>query len=357
MKKIIKKVAILLPSLKFGGAERVSLNLAKEMKLQGISVEILLMSKEGEFLKEAESNFTVVDLRCNRTYKLPWQLIKYTFNNRPDVIISNFLKLSLCACIARVFSPSTKLLLWEHAPPSMTSLFSLCIYSLSATIFYQLSTKIVAVSSGVGSDIASCTLGLKRKILAIYNPIIPPDFGLLNDALGKQKNLNKIICLGRLEPEKNPALLIEAFALIPEHFNATLLMIGDGSQRNQLESLSIKLGINNKVNFLGFVANPYLLLMNADLLVLPSNFEGFGNVIVEAMYCGLPVVSTDCPYGPREILMNEKYGSLVPTNDKKAMATAIEYELINRRSPEAQKIGAQRFLPNVIVNQFLDLVK
>ena len=353
----VKKVAILLPSLKFGGAERVSINLAKEMKSLGIAVDILVMSKEGEFLEEAEENFRVYNLRCNRTYKLPYRLLEYTWINRPDVVISNFLKLSLCACISRIFSPSVRLILWEHAPPSMQSFFSLCVYSLSASLFYQFSSKVVAVSRGVATDIAAITVGLKRKIVTIYNPIVPPDDLLLKKSAVKISNSPQIISLGRLESEKNPALLIQAFALLPDELNARLLMVGDGSQRKKLEQICIDLNIQKKVRFFGFTTDPYQLLINADLLVLPSNFEGFGNVIVEAMYCGLPVVSTDCPYGPRELLMNEQYGSLVPVNDKFAMARAIQYELENRRSPEVQKDAAQRFLPSVVVRQFLDLVK
>jgi glycosyltransferase involved in cell wall biosynthesis len=356
MNKKQKKIAILLPSLKFGGAERVSLNLATEMKLQGISIDILVMSKEGEFLAEAEEKFRVYDLRCDRTYKLPYNLIKYAFNNHPDGIISNFFKLNLCACIARLFSPSTRLILWEHAPPSMGAFCPIWLYSLLASIFYQFSTKVVAVSNGVAADIASRTIGINGKLVTIYNPIVPPNQLLLKKKPDKNYKRSIIISLGRLEPEKNTSLLIESFALLPKQLNARLLIVGDGTERRKLEQLCIDLNVQKKIKFLGFINNPYEILINADLLVLSSNFEGFGNVIAEALYCGLPVVSTDCKCGPRELLANGMYGSLVAVNDKNNMANAIKFELKKRRLPEIQKYGAQRFLPNVIANKFIDLI-
>ena len=351
-----RKIAILLPSLKFGGAERVSLNLAREMKLLGIDIDILVLSKEGEYLAEAEKEFIVHDLQCNRTYKLPYLLLQYLFCSRPNVLISNFWKLNLCACLTRLIFPFFKLILWEHSPPSKTPVSPTWIYAFSASLLYPFAKKIVAVSDGVRNDINKYTVGLSGKLITIYNPITPPDDFLLKKLAVKHNNEPQIISLGRLELEKNPTLLIKAFALLPDELNATLLMVGDGSQRKKLEQICIDLNVQKKVKFFGFIGNPYHLLINADLLVLPSNFEGFGNVIVEAFYCGLPVVSTDCPYGPRELLVHDCYGSLVPVNDEFAMARAIQYELENRRSSEVQKFAAQRFLPSVVVKQFLDVM-
>lgn len=356
MSEIPKKVAILLPSLKFGGGERVTLNLAKEMKRRGISVDILVMSKEGEFLTEAENSFGVHDLRCNRTYKLPYRLLEYVFLNRPDVVISSFWKLNLCACLTRLFFPFFKLILWEHSPPSKTPLSPTWLYALSASLLYPFSSKIVAVSNGVRDDIRRHTVGLSGKLNTIYNPITPPENDLVKCYPLKNGSPFQIISVGRLEPQKNPELLIEAFALCAKKINANLLIVGDGSLRTTLENLCVDLGIKNRVNFFGFSANPYALIIDSDLFVLSSDYEGMGNVIVEALHCGLPIVSTDCPSGPRELLMDGKYGSLVPVNDKFALAVAIEYELKNRRSPETQKSAAQKFLPSVIAKQFLDLM-
>lgn len=127
--------------------------------------------------------------------------------------------------------------------------------------------------------------------------------------------------------------------------------------RPRLEKLCMDMEIQGHVKFLGFSKNPYKLMLDADLLVLSSDWEGLPTVIIEALYCGLPIVSTDCPSGPREILINGAYGSLVPMNDKSALANAIVHELTNRRFPEVQMAAASRFLPSEIAKQFLQLMR
>lgn len=351
-----KKVAILLPSLKFGGGERVSLNLAREMKNLGVAVDILLMSKEGDFLAEAEKEFAVYDLQCNKTYMLPYRLLQYLVRNRTRVVISNFWKLNLCACISRLCYPFFKLILWEHSPPSKSPFAPAWVYTLSASVLYRFSSEIVAVSNGVRDDINNHSVGLSSKLHTIYNPIAPPRNNLIPTSVRETVEQPLIISLGRLERDKNIELLLHAFAILIKKMNANLLIVGDGSQRDSLECLSQELGLKDHVRFFGFTNNPYELMAGSDLLVLSSDLEGLPTVIVEALYCGLPIVSTDCPCGPRELLEDGKYGSLVPMNDSMALATAMEYELVNKRLPEVQKLAAKRFLPKAAAEKFLGLV-
>lgn len=346
-----KKIALLLPSLKFGGAERVALNLAKALQEAGAQVEFLLMSKEGEFLAEAEKHFTVVDLKCNKTYKLPARLLAYFFKQRPDVLVSSFWKLNLCACLARMLFPKVRLLLWEHSPPSKSKNSPKWLYAISASVFYRMASKVVTVSTGVYKDVDQWTLGLRRKLVVIFNPIVPPEPHLL--ALRKSLGAKQIIWVGRLDDPKNPGLLLDAFALIPEVCNAKLVFVGDGRLRPELEQRCRVLGLEDRVRFLGYQANPYAVMAASGLLVLSSDREGLGNVIIEAMYCGLRVVSTDCGEGIHDILLDNHYGTIVPCMDKVSMAKAIETELKTHHVAQDQVNGAQRFLPHVIVQQFL----
>lgn len=333
------------------------LNLATALKAEGFQVDILLMSKEGEFLAGAELEFNVVDLQCDRTYKLPGKLLSYLTKQRPSFLLSSFWKLNLCACIAKMFYPRFRLLLWEHSPPSISKNSPTWLYAISASIFYQLASRVIAVSSGVHQDIAGCTLGLKRKLVVIFNPINPPDTRLLVGRSTVNSESKLVISVGRLDEPKNPQLLLEAFALLPEHCNAKLVMVGDGPLRGALEELQTRLGLQDRLTLTGFHPNPYELMAEADLLVVPSDREGLPTVIVEALYCGLRVVSTDCGAGIRDILLDNKYGTIVPVRDKVSLAQAIEAELSTQYPKQVQQDGAKRFLPNIVVNQFLALMK
>jgi glycosyltransferase involved in cell wall biosynthesis len=346
-----KKIGLLLPSLKFGGAERVALNLAKALKEAGAQVEFLLMSKEGEFLAEAEKHFTVVDLKCSKTYKLPAKLLAYFIKQRPDVLISSFWKLNLCSCLAKMLFPQVRLLLWEHSPPSKSKNSPKWLYAISASVFYRLANKVVTVSTGVHKDVDQWTVGLRRKLVVIFNPITPPEPNLL--VLRRSFGIKQIIWVGRLDAPKNPGLLLEAFALLPAECNASLVFVGDGRLRSGLEARCHALGLGARVSFLGYQAEPYKAMAASDLLVLSSDREGLGNVIIEAMYCGLRVVSTDCGEGIHDILLDNRYGSIVPCKDKVSLALAIESELKTRHVAQDQVNGAQRFLPQVVVQQFL----
>ena len=347
-----KKIALLLPSLKYGGAERVALNLAVAFKEVDLIVEILLMSKEGEFLSEAEASFKVVDLKCNKTYKLPWKLLIYLLKQRPNALLSSFWKLNLCACLAKILFPWFTLLLWEHAPPSKSKNSPKWLYAISASLFYQDAHKVVAVSSGVCSDVANWTFGLRRKLVVIPNAIKPPASNLKKQPTFRDEKM--LIWVGRLDVPKNPGLLLEAFALLPSKPSLSLTLVGDGPLRLELEQQSTALGLEGRVNFLGFRSNPYEDMVASDLLVLSSDWEGFGNVVIEAMLAGLRVVSTDCGQGIHDILLNNRYGTIVPCNDKVSMANAIKEELSQQYSSQEQINGAIRFLPRTVALQFLD---
>ena len=345
-----RKIAFLLSSLKFGGGERVVLNLAAALKETGYDVDILVMSKEGEFLTEAEINFSVIDLKCNKTWKLPYQLIIYLVKNRPDGLISSFWKLNICSCLARLFVPQVSLIVWEHSQPSLSKNSPVWLYAPSASLMYQLATRVVAVSNGVSSDIKRITFGLKNKISVIFNPIPEPKSIELNTKLNGHSKI--IIWVGRLDEPKNPFLMLDAFATIAKRLDCILWFVGDGPQREPIERRTQLLQLHERVYFLGFQANPYSYMQRADLLVSSSDREGLGNVIIEGLYCGLPIVSTDSG-GVRDVLLNNVYGEIVPIGEKQALALAIEHKLATPKDPLKQKSGAQRFQPQVVAQQFI----
>lgn len=348
-------VAFVLSSLKFGGGERVALNLAHALKAKGYDVHFLLMSQEGEFLQEASDKFKVVDLACSRTWKLPLRLGRYLAEEQPDALISSFWKLNLCACAARIAKPSCKLVLWEHSPPSRSKNSPVWLYGLTATFAYQLATKVVAVSSGVLSDVRRITAGLQRKTMVIFNPVPPPREAAA--LLRNRSGTGKIIWVGRLDVPKNPLLALEAFALLADSRDCSLQIVGDGSLREALERRVRQLGLEARVSILGYRKDAYALMGDSDLLVLSSDREGLPTVLVEALYCGLRIVATDCGEGIHDILLDGRYGTIVSPGNKEALAAAMQRELATPRNPRVQQEGAERFLPERIVHEFISAMR
>jgi glycosyltransferase involved in cell wall biosynthesis len=346
-----KRVAILLPSLDFGGAERVALTLATSLQDSGCEVDFLVMRSQGRFLEEARSRFTVVDLACHRTWQLPIRLLSYLRKTRPHVLISSFWKLNLCSCLAKAFHRDVRLLLWEHSMASKSRNSPPLLYFPSASIAYRLSDRVICVSDGVRRDIAGMTLGLQDRLTVIFNPIAaPPALRMEARPVG---DVRRIVWVGRMMRNKNPRLLLEAFALVARDSDALLTYVGDGPERGSLEARTIELGLAGRVTFTGYEADPYRWILASDLLVVSSDHEGFGNVLVEALHCGLRVVSTDCGAGVHEILEG-RYGTIVPVGDRDAMAAAIREELSLEPVRSVQMEGARRFAPDVIARQFVE---
>ena len=344
------RIAILLPSLKFGGAERVAVNLATALKEAGWDVTFLLMSYEGELLARTAQDFAVVDLGCDRTRKLPSLLSGWMATNPIDILVSNFWKLNLCACLAIQRHRATRLILWEHSPPSLSTNSPTPLYAVSASMLYRAAEKIVCVSSGVLKDVERVTLGLSGRLRVVHNAVpAPPRIVPADRSAGNKR----IAWIGRLAAPKNPQLLLDAMALVDPGEGLEVLFIGDGPLRPELEAQAARLGTKARIVFAGFQADPYPLLASCRLLVVSSDREGLPTVIVEALHCGLDVISTDCGDGIREILDGDRYGTIVPKNDAQALAAAILSALAAPREPKSQIAGADRFFPATIARQFL----
>ena len=343
-----RRIAFLLSSLKFGGGERVALNLAHALKARGWAIDFVLMSYEGDLLAEAEAHFTVVDLRCARTWQLPVLLAGYLRRMRPAGLISSFWKLNLCAALARVAAPRTRLVLWEHSPPSRSVNSPTAAYAVTASIVYRLATRVVAVSEGVAADVRRITIGLGSRVRRIYNPIPGPTVDS-----GGAKSANTIVWIGRFADPKNPALMLDAFARLPADGPYLLKMVGAGPMRDMLEQRTDDLGLRDRVEFTGFRSDIYAILADAQVLAVTSDREGLPSVMIEALNAGCGIVATDCGEGIHEILDHGRYGSVVAVGDAGGVADAICKEAAAPRDPAVQRSGADRFSPDVIAQQFL----
>jgi glycosyltransferase involved in cell wall biosynthesis len=163
-----------------------------------------------------------------------------------------------------------------------------------------------------------------------------------------------ILSVGRLSAEKDYPTLLRAFALLQNQVPARLILLGEGGQRAGLERLASELGIGATVSLPGFVRNPFAYMARARVFVLSSLFEGFGNVLVEALACGCQVVSTHCPGGPGEILDRGRYGRLVPVGDHAALARAILEAIAEPMDTEALRRRADDFSVERAARRHLD---
>jgi len=357
------KVSILLPDLRLGGAERLHVNLADEWACVGVSTEFVLRNAVGELLDDLPASAKVVDLKAARVRNVVRPLIKYLKESKPDAIIAAMWPLTVFAPLAaRLAGYQGRVIISEHSPLSIAydrhGRLHRLVMRASQRFCYPLADVRVAVSSGIADDLAALSGLPCEQFTVIHNPA----------ALGKA-NLNAacpeqlsgrpgpvILTVGTLKPVKRHDLLIEAFSRLPASLGATLCILGEGQMREQLEGQIDRLGLQGRVLLPGFAVDPGPWYAHSDLFVLSSDYEGFGNVIVEAMEYGLPVVSTDCPVGPTEILAGGQYGTLVPVGDAQTLSQAIFAALTEKGDQVALKLRAKDFALQTIAQKYLDVI-
>jgi len=199
-------------------------------------------------------------------------------------------------------------------------------------LLYPYAKNVVAISQGIKEDLVSF-VGLKASsVLVINNLVLSDYFCRMKNASVDHEFFSQdgkvVVFVGRLESVKNPNLLIDSFALLPDILNARLLVIGDGPLDQELRERVNQLGIQESVSFLGYVENPAPYIRRADVLALTSQWEGMPGVIIEALACNTPVVATDCAPGIREIFLDKVYGKIVPNYNPAALAEAL-YDVLD----------------------------
>lgn len=342
-------ITLFLPSLHGGGAERVMVNLARGFAERGLQVDLVLARAEGPYLSEVPESVHVVDLGSRRVlYSLPG-LVRYLRKERPDAMLSTLRHANIIAILARrIAGVPARLVVREAATlrENMRSAPTLKERLMPALMrmLYQRADCVIANSQGVAEDLINF-IGLPADMVkVIYNPVITPElFAKAEDPLDhpwfQPGEPPVILGVGRLTKAKDFPTLIRAFALVREERPARLMILGEGEERSALESLVQELGLEEDVELPGFVDNPYKYMKRAGVFVLSSRWEGFGNVLVEAMALGTPVVSTDCPSGPSEILEGGKWGRLVAVGDVQKLAVSILEAMDEAKRDYSQRLS------------------
>ena len=358
-------LTVLLPDLRGGGAERVMIHLARELARTGHRVEFALMRAQGDFLPEAQKQFPVHDLAVRRVRQVPTALAGYLRRNKPDAVIANMWPLTSAAVIGRALSlHRCHLLLLEHTV--LTQQYAswgrrhgkTMAVTMAAT--YRFADTVAAVSKGAAIDLARLARIPASRVQVLNNPVPQyaqphPEEIKAAESLWDCPRGQRILTVGRFTQEKNHALLLRAFAKMPKP-GARLLFLGKGPDEIMLRALASELEIADSVIFPGFFPNPASFYATADLFVLSSDYEGLPTVLIEALSFGVPVVSTDCPFGPAEILGNNQYGTLTPVGDPEALARALTDALDAPVDAAALRQRAADFAPEVIGSKYLNLL-
>jgi glycosyltransferase involved in cell wall biosynthesis len=328
-----RKIAVFIQSLTIGGAERMALNLIKGLVEHDIKVDLLLANFSGGFLSEVPPQVTIIDLKGKRVLFSLFALVRYLRTHRPDLLYSVQTHTSLIAVwAARLVQVRIPLVISEHTILSVSqaasSSFRDRLIIKLAHVFFRYVDAAICVSQGVAEDFINIIGMPRQKTHVVFNPVVSPEIEQkaresISHPWFSPDALPVILAVGRLAAAKDYPTLLRAFSIVCRERPAHLLILGEGLERPHLEELARQLGLMEKIQMPGFVENPFVYMAHARMLVLSSRWEGFGNVLVEALACGTPVVSTDCKSGPREILENGRFGRLVPVGDPEALAVAI----------------------------------
>jgi glycosyltransferase involved in cell wall biosynthesis len=294
-----------------------------------------------------------------------FSLIRYLRRSRPQVLLAaGYRYNSLVLAAARFAAAPLRVYASVHENVSAgsqelsASKRSRRFRAIART--YPRADGVIAVSNGVADDLVN-NVGLPRScIKVIYNPVVPANLATLMQIPAEHPWLKDpggppvVLGVGRLERQKDFPTLVRAFARMSKHRSCRLIILGEGSQRGVLTSLIYELGIADSVSLPGHVPNPYAYMARSALFVLSSRWEGFGNVLAEALAVGIPVISTDCPSGPREILKDGAYGPLVPVGDVAALAETMTRVLQDPLPASVLSARGQEFAADASVGTYID---
>jgi glycosyltransferase involved in cell wall biosynthesis len=397
------RIALLLHSLAGGGGTRVMLNLAQSFLSRGIHVDLLVAGRirgcaaelvpKGARLLGLERSLRWHAARRameadpegagamwrpvlaplvppRATLFLP-ALARYLAAEAPAALIAEGKYCNITALWARrLAGVPTRVVISEHIALSARLAsrehqrkwkwrYARPLYRRT----YAWADAVVAVSDGVRDDLAAVTDLPRQAIHTIYNPLVDATLmersrEPLRHPWFRSGSPPVILGVGRLVPRKDFPTLLRAFAQVVQERDARLVIVGDdkgGIGRMRLKALASRLGVAHAMDVVGFTGNPFAYMARAGVMVLSSRWEGLSNVLVEAMACGCPVVSTDCPHGPREILEHGRHGRLAPVGDDRALARAILETLAHPKDPDALRRRAADFHVERAAEQYLRL--
>ena len=360
------RVSVFVPTLSGGGAERAMLTLAEGFADRGVDTDLVLVNAAGAYSGDVPESVNLVNLQSRRALTAVPKFSAYLLRRRPHVVLSTLPTANLLALGGKVLMAGQVRVVIRVANNyserlAQGGLKQRVVWRLLWSLF-PLANAVVTVSRGVEHDLRTLAPHAAHKMVTLYNPT----FSARNAELAEEDPLHSWLChdrevpvvltAGRLTVAKDHATLIRAFAHLRSWEPARLVILGEGPERSNLRHLAQELGVSDHVDMPGFVSNPYSYMARADVFALSSRHEGFPNVLVQAMSCGTPVVSTNCRSGPAEILKDGGLGHLVPVGDWHGMANALRETLQHPHPAEDLVSQASTFSVSASVDRYLDVM-
>ena len=356
-------IALFLPSLAGGGAERVFVQLANEFARLGLRVDLVLASARGPYLGEIAPAVRLIDLRAGGVMAALPKLVRYLRVERPAVMLSALDHANVVAVAAsRLAGGRTRCVVSMRSVASAVfdregSFRSWIVLQLMKRA-YPMADAIIANSQVAAADVARLLRG-DGKLTTIHNPLNLEWIEALSrepvDHPWCSPEMPLVVSVGSLTVLKDYPTLVRAFALIRRRRDCRLVILGEGPERAKIEAVVRASGVTEDVALPGFLANPFAWMRRARVFVSSSLTEGCPNALMQALACGTRVVSTDCVGGSAEILQQGKWGRLVPTGDHAAMAAAIDAALDADGEPDVRH-RAQDFAHDRIAREYLRIL-
>ena len=347
---------------------RVVGNLAAEFARMGLTVDLLSINLAGPLVNDLPAGVHIIDLHSRRTLRAIPALARYLRRHRVRHLLSASFHANLCAILASRFVRSgmtvhlTEHIALSQALPRLPP-FKRLVISVLIRLLYPLADGVIAVSAEAAEDVRRLGGLDDRRVRAVMNPVVTAR--MLEAAAEPiahpwlhRPGCPVVVAVGRLAAQKDFPTLLRAFSVVRRGRRAKLLILGEGEDRAKLERLVADLEIRDDVELLGHVRNPYPYLTHADLFVLSSAWEGLPTTLIEALALGVPVVSTDCRSGPKEILEGGLCGALVPVGGVAALARAMTAALeVQRGAARSAAPDLARYTPRFAAERYLDVFR
>jgi len=359
-------LAILVSFSGRGGVEHMISRIAPAIAERGIRVDLLSIKQRPPYFEPACRGVNLVPMPFDHTRANLPALVRYLRSQRPAALLAAKDRAIRTAALARrIAGVPTRVVgrLGTNLSESLSGKPAAQRWMRTRTmrIAYARVDQVIAISEGVAADTRALTALPVERVSVVYNPAIPPD--IAERAAGPSghpwlddKCLPVIVGAGRLTAQKDFPTLIRAFARLRHERECRLVIFGDGRERDALLGLAKELGVADDLSLPGHTDRLFSALARADIFALSSRWEGLGNVLIEALAVGTPVVSTDCPSGPREILLDGRVGPLVPVGDDAALAVALQTTLASPPAPDTWQASLSRFTLDNAVTDYLRIL-